>query len=128
MNCNFHSKEVPEETWTAWNSVFDRLDTDHDGVMSAAELRLLSLQGPAFFPFSGEVDIKFLKFGAASSLENRTAFGQASPILAGGPESQVLWFSSVLSGRRCFSPSEFVISSSSPRKSMGMVAFLEEPR
>lgn len=31
--------EVPEETWTAWNSVFDRLDTDHDGVMSAAELR-----------------------------------------------------------------------------------------
>ena len=33
------SKEVPEETWDAWNAVFDRLDTSGDGVMSAKELR-----------------------------------------------------------------------------------------
>ena len=32
-------KEVPEETWDAWNAVFDRLDTSGDGVMSAKELR-----------------------------------------------------------------------------------------
>ncbi|CAE7945101.1 unnamed protein product, partial [Symbiodinium sp. KB8] len=30
--------EVPEETWDAWNAVFDRLDTSGDGVMSAKEL------------------------------------------------------------------------------------------
>ncbi len=32
-------QEVPEETWAAWNSVFDRLDTDGDNVMSPGELR-----------------------------------------------------------------------------------------
>lgn len=31
--------EVPEETWAAWNSVFDRLDTDGSNVMSPGELR-----------------------------------------------------------------------------------------
>ena len=30
---------MPEETWAAWNSVFDRLDTDGDNVMSPGELR-----------------------------------------------------------------------------------------
>ena len=33
------SKEVPEETWAAWNAVFDRLDNDGDNVMSPSELR-----------------------------------------------------------------------------------------
>lgn len=31
--------EVPEETWAAWNAVFDRLDNDGDNVMSPSELR-----------------------------------------------------------------------------------------
>ncbi|OLQ13530.1 hypothetical protein AK812_SmicGene2465 [Symbiodinium microadriaticum] len=36
----FPKFEVPEETWDAWNAVFDRLDTSGDGVMSAKELRM----------------------------------------------------------------------------------------
>jgi len=31
--------EVPEETWAAWNSVFDRVDNDGDNTISDAELR-----------------------------------------------------------------------------------------
>lgn len=30
---------MPEETWAAWNAVFDRLDNDGDNVMSPSELR-----------------------------------------------------------------------------------------
>lgn len=31
--------EVAEEVWAAWNGVFDRLDSDKSGVISATELR-----------------------------------------------------------------------------------------
>jgi len=64
--------EVPEETWDAWNAVFDRLDTSGDGVMSAKELRSSML-------LSQEICDQLI---AASLMEGNTGIARRDFLLA----------------------------------------------